>query len=342
MKIMWMLGVVGIVAAGFWWSSTEVQVVDQVTESTTVNPMRGAKARLEKQLAIQPDFSELDQPFSMDSEGTEIAGQLRTDVNGNLIVDTELKAFFDYFFSSVGQVTPEQAMRRIHLLIAKNLPESAAQQALELLSSYLEIKEASIDLLSRPIDQDKVQNSAQYRFDQLEFALNTLKSVRREYMSEADAYAFFQDEEAYGDYTLASQKIALNTQLTEQEKRELKVLAQQNLPEEMREIVATQESRSMALQDFQTLLSKEPSMEEIAEYAYEHFDPQEASNLIAHYEKEFSLKQQYAQYREDVQQLTEQSLSEEETEWAKEQLLAQHFEEQDRTVIQAWDLALVP
>ena len=315
--------------------------VDDFTDinAPAVNPLRNAPLIVTTEAAKPLDFSELDQPFSKDAVDTEIAGQLRVGEDGNLIVDGQLKAYFDYFLSSVGLVTPEQAIRRLHLLFAKNLPEDAALQAMTTLEGYLAFKEASFDFLANPIDNGKAQNDVQYRVNQLEYALNGLKDLRREYMDPQAADAFFQEDEAFADYTLATQKIAINGELTVLERRELRAQARSNLPVEMAEIAQQQEARAHTQQGLQALLNDSASQEEVAQYAYEHFSPEEAKGIVEHHQQDIYMKQQYSVYRDQVEQLQTQGLSEQDLAQAKQDLMGQYFNEEQASMIQAWDLA---
>jgi len=311
------------------------------TNAPVLNPLRNAPLIVSTEAGKPLDFSELNQPFSKDAVDTEIAGQLRVDENGNLIVDGQLKAYFDYFLSSVGLVTPEQAIRRLHLLFAKNLPNDAAQQAMTTLEGYLAFKEASFDFLANPIDNGQAQNDAQYRVDQLEYALNGLKDLRREYMDPQAADAFFQEDEAFADYTLATQKIAINGELTILERRELRAQARSSLPVEMAEIAQQQEDRAQTQQGLQELLNNSASTEEVAQYAYEHFSPEEAKGIVEHHQQDAHMKQQYTVYRDQVEQLQQQGLTDQDFDQAKQDLMSQYFNEEQASMVQAWDLATV-
>ena len=306
-----------------------------------VNPLRNAPLIVSIEAGKPLDFSELNQPFSKDAVDTEIAGQLRVDDHGNLIVDGQLKAYFDYFLSSVGLVTPEQAIRRLHLLFAKNLPNDAAQQAMTTLEGYLAFKEASFDFLANPIDNVQAQNDVQYRVGQLEYALNGLKDLRREYMDPQAADAFFQEDEAFADYTLATQKIAINGELTILERRELRAQARSSLPVEMAEIAQQQEDRAQTQQGLQELLNNSASTEEVAQYAYEHFSPEEAKGIVEHHQQDAHMKQQYTVYRDQVEQLQQQGLTDQDFDQAKQDLMSQYFNEEQASMVQAWDLATV-
>lgn len=319
-----------------------VQVIEPSTDQLAQqNPMRGAPSLVANEAQQALDFSELDTPFSQDTQGTEVAGELKVDENGQLIIDTDLKIYFDYFLSSVGQVTPEFAVRRLHLLIKKNLPEQAAKQAMETLQGYLAFKEASFDLLAQPLDASMATHDAHYRVDQLEYALTSLKNLRREHMSENDAENFFKEDESFAQYTLANQRAALDDSLSIDERRDLRAQAKSLLPEDMALIVQEQETKAINQQGFQQLLKDGASLDSLSEYAYEHFSAQEAEGLVEHYQQERQLKQQYAVYREQVEALREQGLSLQDLKQAQADLVEQYFDAEKVSMVQAWDLAAI-
>lgn len=337
----YMITATGLLTLLFFYESN-VQIVQ--TEPAIVqhqNPMRDAASLVGNEKKRTLDFLELNTPFSKDTQGTDIAGTLKVDKNGMLIVDTDLKSYFDYFLSSVGQVTPAFAVRRLHLLIAKNLPKPAAQQAMEILEGYLAFKEASFDLLSEPLDTSLSTTNPQYAVDRLDYALTSLKALRREHMSESDAMSFFKEDETFADYTLANQKAALDTSLSIDERRELRAQAKFLLPEDIALIAQEQEIKAIKQQGFQQLLKDGAGIESLSEYAYENFSAQEAEGLVEYYQQERQLKQEYAVYREQVEALKERGLSIADLKQAKADLAEQYFDSEQVSMVQAWDMAII-
>src|SRR5690554_7854100 len=91
-------------------------------------------------------------PIAPSLAGTDIDGALQADENGQLIVNLEVRDFFDYFLSTVGEVSPETAIGQIQQMARQHLPESAAQQALALLDQYLDYKQASLAVMQTELD----------------------------------------------------------------------------------------------------------------------------------------------------------------------------------------------
>ncbi len=72
--------------------------------------------------------------------GTRVDGRLRADAGGNLIIDAEIRRVFDYFLASIGEEPLETSVARLRRYIETQLPEPAADHAIQLLSQYLDYK----------------------------------------------------------------------------------------------------------------------------------------------------------------------------------------------------------
>jgi lipase chaperone LimK len=303
------------------------------------NPLRGAQTILENMHEEPLDFSHLQTPFSQDSKDTQIAGLIRVNEQGNLIIDTELKAFMDYFLSSVGQVTPEQALQRIRLHLYHALPASAAHQAMDILKNYLAFKEASFDELAQPINAERSQYDAHYRYEKLEQGLQTLYNLRRVHLGEEIAHALFVDDEAYAQYTLANMKSDLDETLSDEERQQIKDLAKSQLPEEMASILNHQEKQAKAMQAYSDLLSQEPSIEALSQFAFEHFDSEHAQAIVSDYERQYAIKRKYNHFAQEKQRIVSQGFDKQTQQHEIDSLALQVFTAEEYSMIQAWQLA---
>lgn len=303
------------------------------------NPLRGAQTILANVSNQTLDFTVLETPYSKDSIGTEIAGLIRTDENGQLIVDTEFKAFMDYFLSSVGQVTPEQALQRLRLHFYQGLPEDAAHQAMEILKNYLAFKEDSFDALARPIDAERSEYDANYRYSVLEQGLQTLYDLRRSHLGGEVAQALFIEDESYAQYTLTRMKADLDESLSIEERQQLKDLAKAELPEKMYEIINRQEQQAKAMQAYTNLLAEDASTEDVRAFAFEHFDSEQAQAIIEDYQAQKVLKDKYHQFNQAVTQISNQGLDEISEQQAIKDIASQYFTSEEYSMVQAWQLA---
>ena len=70
-------------------------------------------------------------------EGTQPDGQLSASAEGSLIVDGELRLFFDYFLTARGEVSDEALRWSVESVAGEQLPARAAAQASNLFARYL-------------------------------------------------------------------------------------------------------------------------------------------------------------------------------------------------------------
>ena len=70
-------------------------------------------------------------------EGTQPDGQLSVSADGSLLVDGELRLFFDYFLTARGEVSDEALRLAVESSAAEKLPAQAAREAAELFGRYL-------------------------------------------------------------------------------------------------------------------------------------------------------------------------------------------------------------
>ena len=167
-------------------------------------------------------------------EGTEIDGQLKADANGQLILDLEVRDLFDYFMNAAADVDPELIIDHIEQLATQHLPEPAASQAMALLEDYIRYKEAALNYSRQQLAPPE-QQTPEYQLAVLEDSFEQLKEIRRQTMSQDAVQAFFELEEAYGEYTLKTIQIQQDASLSGMQKQALMQQARQQLPEMLRQ-----------------------------------------------------------------------------------------------------------
>jgi len=77
---------------------------------------------------------------------TDVDGVLRVDAAGNLVLDEEVRRFFDYFLTATGEEAPAVIRARIEAALAARLPARAAAQGRDLLDRYLAYRDAAREL----------------------------------------------------------------------------------------------------------------------------------------------------------------------------------------------------
>lgn len=115
---------------------------------------------------------------------TDVDGVLGVDEAGNLILDEEVRRFFDYFLAATGEEAPVVIRGRIESTLDARLPARAAAQGRDLLGRYLAYREAARQLGA---DGD------------LETRRHAVQSLRRQHLGAAAAEKLFASELAPPD-----------------------------------------------------------------------------------------------------------------------------------------------
>lgn len=301
-------------------------------------PLETAQAQTPAELPSTPKVWEAE-AFSPSLEGTEIDGQLRADADGNLIVELEVKDFFDYFLNTVGEVSPEQAIAQIQNMANDHLPSPAAAQAEELLEGYLAYKQRSFDYAQQPLVPPGEQTPA-YQLQQLREAQAALKRIRRETLSTDAADAFFGMEEAYGNFTLASIEIQQRDDLSAQQKREMINYERSRLPEVVRkshERVTRSAHQADTVEDIiRTATSPQEARSKLESMGLSEAHLKEIVTVL---ESQESFESHYLDYREERNALQEAGLADETRERAESDLRDRYFDsEQQKTWARLRDL----
>lgn len=272
------------------------------------------------------EWSETEYASSL--EGTEIDGHLRADEEGRLIVELAVRDLFDYFLNTAEDVGPDQAIDRIEQLANSYLPDSAAEQAMELLDQYLAYKERAIEVGNQPLAERQSQ-TVDYQMRMLEKGLEELKQARREIFPDSVVSAFFGNEEAYGDYTLARMRIEQRDDLSREEKNQRIRLEQEQLPE----VVRRSEERMFEAQQQQQrvarIMTESASPDEAAEELRQMgLSEERVAAITGRMAERASFDQQYQTYLEEKRRLDEAGYSEDDREQRLQALRDEHFEDE--------------
>lgn len=279
--------------------------------------------------------------FAKSLQGTNIDGALRADANGNLIVDLHVKDFFDYFLSTVGEVSPEVAVAQMEKLARGSLPPQALDQAMTLLGDYLNYKEKALALSQQAINVPADQQTPQFQLQVLRSSLAKLKELRRETMPADAVQAFFGLQEAYGDYTIKTLQIEQRQDLTNSEKAQMIANARDNLPPIIRhtQVQLTRNAdRSAAIAKVEkTASSPDDAAEQLRQMGV---SSDQIQNVVNYMTAQKQFNQNYATYLQDRQQIEQAGLAPEDKTKALQDLLKRDFSsEEARTQARLRDLA---
>lgn len=222
-----------LLGAGVYWLApheTPAHVstaVDAAAASTAAAPMATANASAlpstaQVQAAAQSSgfVTGLEQlPQSL--QGTEVDGEILIDDQKNLHPTRGLRRLFDYFLSTVGEQPLPTVIARVEAYLRSHTPEPARAQALDLFRRYLQVLDDF-----RHVKQ--AGGTAQLDLDAVARQKAEVNQIRHRHLSNAEVQAFYGDEDALDDYTMASLRIQQNPTLSASEKaRQLGDLSRQ-------------------------------------------------------------------------------------------------------------------
>ncbi|MGP4845124.1 lipase secretion chaperone [Marinobacter sp. 1Y8] len=334
----------GAIGLGLWFNQPSPEPQFSATDAS--RPASSGQATAtggQKLIAAIPDAKTQDsvaetprewtkQPFAPSLEGTEIDGQLRADANGDLIVDLEVKDFFDYFLNTVGQVPAEEALNAIQSMARNNLPDSAAKQAMALLDSYLEYKREALALSQARLDPSR-QFDPKYQVAQLRQALADLKAVRRNTMSPDAVDAFFGLEEAYGEYTVASIEIQQREDLSPEARNTLQQWQRQQLPDVIRRTETTLIDENEVSEARQQAIADADSPEDAGrKLRAQGMDSTQADDVVGYLQEREQFDASFDDYQKALTKLETSGLAADDQAEQQQALLEQYFsDEQTQT-----------
>ncbi|MFO7704574.1 MAG: lipase secretion chaperone, partial [Halopseudomonas sp.] len=208
-----------------------------------------AAAPLPTYQAMQPSSKRLG--LSSPTEGidslrdTAVDGSLEVDAQGHLVISEQLRYLFDYFFTSVGEISFDEAAERIRLYLASQLREPALGQSLALLQHYIDYKTALVELeQSFPVVADIAALRA--REDQVQ------RLRARLFSAQAHA-AFFAAEEVYNHFTLERLAILQDPNLSDDDQAAMIENLRQSLPDDVQDLLIPQIHQELTVQTEQLL-----------------------------------------------------------------------------------------
>ncbi|MBE0486694.1 lipase secretion chaperone [Marinobacter sp.] len=330
-----------VAGGGLWWGlSAPPKMAEQVTAPPSSAPTSITETSVipPSQQMTQPvpehrtPSSLGNTPFASSLEGTDIDGALQADASGRLILSLEVRDFFDYFLNTVGEVSPETAIGQIQQMALQHLPESAAHDALALLDQYLAYKQASLTVMQTELDPSRQFDPA-YQLAALGNALAQLKGLRRETFEPEARQAFFGMEEAYSEYTLATLAVQQRSDLTDSGKQALMDWHRNQLPEALRQTEQRLQDSTLEHQErvlaVETASSPEAAGQKLSDLG---LDQESVAGVVNYLQQREAFDQRFQSFDQALQSTTTAGLVDAERQQHREELLQQHFpDEQEQT-----------
>ena len=186
--------------------------------------------------SANPDIEELISPSQLD---TQVDGRLREDASGNLIIEIGIRDLFDYFFSALGEKSPEQIVRNLEQYIGSRLSPKAAAEARALLQRFVAYNHAVAELaVDDQTDMENLQGQA--LLNHLRAYQDSLADARLRHFGEEINYAFFSGEQQYQEFNIARLALGLSDLSDTEKQQQLKKL-RSRLPESQQAIIQEHE-----------------------------------------------------------------------------------------------------
>ncbi|MEQ5835668.1 lipase secretion chaperone [Marinobacter sp. NFXS9] len=263
-------------------------------------------------------------------EGTRPPGGWdRVDEAGHLLPTPALRGLFEYYLAALGEESLPQLVARIRQRL-ETLPEPARGEARQLLGDYLDYKLA--------VGQLETQVGSGTGIAGAENALATMRDLRRQYLGEVAADAFFAREEAVDRYQTARREIQARNDLTDAQRQARLQAAEAELPESVRE--ARAESRKFVDYEAQLqALQADPdtSQAEISQLRESTFGAEVAERLARVEAEQADWDRRWSDYRADKARLDDAGLAAPEQQEAVQRLRDQYFNDQEQVRVQALD-----
>jgi lipase chaperone LimK len=164
--------------------------------------------------------------------GTEVAGELSEDTNGNLKVTRGVREVFDYFLTAQGEEPANALTARIEAYVRSKLTPRAASQAISLLARYRVYKDRVMAVVS-----GKGGSTLQEVLARRDAVLQ----VRRTSFDPTTYDAFFGADEALDNYSVDRFALMQDPSLSPQDKAARLAAARASLPAEVRDAMGAAE-----------------------------------------------------------------------------------------------------
>ncbi|WP_372966432.1 lipase secretion chaperone [Marinobacter sp.] len=344
MKKSYLAGLVGISLFiafasmySFWWggaarTGSDALSINLPSDEKPVVTVSGGGVRLG---ALPSESSTALPPLPRDERvaDIEVDGAVRIDMNGNLVLDRDLRRFMDFFIGLAPDRRYEGALKQRMQAVMESdaIPSGIQAEVLVILDDYLAYREAAA-ALEQQGDPDPADIQAVF---------DVIYSMRREYLGPDVAEGFFGQEERRLRMTLDRQRILADDTLSESEKALALAQVDQMLPAHARQAKEVSETVVSMVQEVQRLRASGASEAEVRALRMEKYGAEATGRLELLDQKRQQWQRRVASYEQRKLQLLQAGgLAPDDRERALEALRAEIFqEEHERRRIRALDKA---
>jgi len=182
------------------------------------------------QSTTQPAPSEIDNLNILELNTfrfSSVDGAIKVDKHNHLIIDEDLRHWFDFYLSAIGEID----INKITLLMEKEinaLPSPGKEQAHNIMNQYLAYKRE----LAQYENQELRSVDGNHDIEQLSNRLDWQMRLRRQHLDDNVVESFWKKDEIIDSYALEKLKIK-NSDISEADKEEQLEALENSLPEEL-------------------------------------------------------------------------------------------------------------
>jgi|GEM_PF-1314366 len=279
-----------------------------------------------------PDQIEDPGPLPRALAGARPDIQLRTDANGNLIIDPQIKILFEFFLAGIADEPLETVLARIQHALAEQLHGAALAQARDLLRRYVDYKIAIADLEAETPPGTVGGNLT---VTALSERLQRLQDLRSSHFNREENQAFFELDQVQDDYMLRHLAITQNGSLSEQERQQALRELDQQLPAPVREVRERVTRHGELYATTESMRNAGASEEEIYRVRAQAFGREGAENLAKLDQERAAWQQRLNDYIRERDTINQSGLSPEDRATALGELIESRFDEREQLRVMA-------
>lgn len=288
----------------------------------------GPEAQTPAKVALQELLLKL--PLGHTIKEVDIDGRIGIDMNGNLVLDRDLRRFLDFFIGLTRSPEDETRMRQaISMVMDQNgVPGPIQAEVLGILDNYLDYREAA----------EAIQASSDASQYDMYTLLDELYSLRRQHMGPDVAEGFFGQEEARLNAMFSRRRVLTSSGMSDAERERALAAIEQNLPESTREVKRQSRSIVDVRRQVQKMREDGATEQEIFTVRADRFGVEAAERLARLDEERNRWQEQLQSYRRKKARIEAQSqLSDAARQEAIKQLRQEYFNEQEQKRVSILD-----
>lgn len=340
------VGALGVAAAVIMISETSDSPEVAVVSNTDPKPAQQATAEkpapMPTQVVSQPKAKT---PVATETEskstpnafqGASVDGAVKTDEQGNLIIDRELRRLFDYFLLATESDPLEKAVERLKKYLQDAVEQPALDQVMTVLDQYLAYKVRLVEL-EEGMQLANVQGGGVSAAKMAQH-LEDVAQLRRETLPPEVVEAFFGREESHNRYLLSRFQIMSNTALSDAQKAEQLALLSGSLPPGTREALEKPYFHTRLSEQTELMRSSGADESEVRQLRMATVGAEATERLEALDTRRKQWSDRLERYRTERKQILEnKGISEVDRQQALEALISRSFAEDERMRVRALD-----